>query len=57
MDWVSVMARPKKKAHELTTQQAMHRIFGKKHTAILKRVAQQLDEEKTSKPRGKKLAD
>jgi hypothetical protein len=51
------MGRPKKKAHELTTEQAMHRLFGKKRTAILKRVAQQLDEEKTNKPRGKKIAD
>ena len=56
MDWVSVMGRPKKKPSEMTTEQAMRRLFGKKRLALLKKVAQELDSEKTSKGGSKKRA-
>ena len=57
MDWVFVMGRPKKKPSEMTTEQAMRRLFGKKRLALLKKVAQELDTEKTSKSKGKKRAE
>jgi len=48
------MARPKKKPSEMTTEQAMTRLFGKKRLGILKKVSQDLDAEKANKSRGKK---
>lgn len=56
MELVSVMAKPKKKAGEMTTEEALQRLFGKKGAALLKRVAHELDEEKTAK-KGKKKTD
>lgn len=50
------MAKPKKKAGEMTTEEALQRLFGKKGAALLKRVAHELDEEKTAK-KGKKKTD
>jgi len=50
------MGNPKKKAHELTTEQALKRLFGKKGAALLKRVAQDLGEKK-GKKRKKKADD
>jgi hypothetical protein len=55
MELVSVMSKPKKKAGELTTDEALKRLFGKKGAALLKRVAEELDEEKANKR--KKKAD
>ena len=51
------MARPKKKPHEMTTEQAMIRLFGKKRLELLKQVAKELDEEKPNKNRGKKTVE
>jgi len=48
------MARPKKKPHEMTTEQAMIRLFGKKRLALLKETARRLDEEKPNKRGAKK---
>jgi hypothetical protein len=48
------MGRPKKKPHEMTTEQAMVRLFGKKGHALLKETARKLDEEKPNSRRGKK---
>jgi hypothetical protein len=51
------MGKPKKKAPEMTTEQTLKRLFGKKGTALLKRLVQKLDNEKASKKRMKKRDD
>ncbi len=43
------MGKPKKKPEELTTNEAIERLFGKHGAEILKRVARELDEEKPKK--------
>lgn len=48
------MARPKKKPSEMTTDEAMKRLFGKKRADLLKQKARELDEEKPNKTGGKK---
>ncbi len=47
------MAKTKKKANELTTDEALLRLFGKKGATLLKRMAQDLDEEKANKRKKK----
>ena len=51
------MGKPKKekKAGKMTTEEALKRLFGKKGTELLKKVALELDEEKDKK--GKKKGD
>lgn len=51
MDWVSVMGKPKKKTSELTTEEALKRLFGNKGATLLKRIALELDDEKPCKSR------
>jgi uncharacterized small protein (DUF1192 family) len=51
------MGRPKKNPIDMTTEQAMLRLFGKKRLALLKKEVQRLDEEKANKPRGKKRVE
>ena len=51
------MARPKKNPNEMTTDQAMTRLFGKKRLAAMKQKVRELDAEKPSKTKGKKNAE
>jgi hypothetical protein len=51
------MGKPKKekKASKMTTEQALQRLFGKRGTGLLKKMAQELDDERGK--RGKKKGD